>query len=392
MAVNNIFVRWKNVMDKIFYTEINAICIIFLLFIVSNNKNNFKNMMYEQRIFDYTVIADILVLIFDGMMWIMDGLHFMGAGIIYHVSSILYFIMNAVLCACWAAYVDYRINQDRKKLRQRMPFYIFPVVINSIIAVLSPITGWYYVIDKNNIYHRGQYVYLTFLVGFLCLIQSIYMIASQVKKKGWIYDKFVYVHLAIFPTFIVVATVIQLTHFRLSIIWVCSALALLNIYMHMQNDAASMDYLTKLYNKRQLDASMKLKLQNNKENMFLLIIDMDDFKLINDTYGHTVGDEALKKAAGILKKCSAGNDDVIARIGGDEFAILGERKQREEVELIIEKIGEEAAAFNENNKQKYKLSFSIGKAFYEENKSQNRIMMDADKDMYHNKKTKKDNR
>jgi len=84
------------------------------------------------------------------------------------------------------------------------------------------------------------------------------------------------------------------------------------------------DQLTCLYNRRGFLtlAEQQIKVaERNKEGLLLLFADLDDMKRINDTLGHKKGDEALVDAANIFKKVFRGSD-IIARIGGDEFAVL----------------------------------------------------------------------
>ncbi len=87
---------------------------------------------------------------------------------------------------------------------------------------------------------------------------------------------------------------------------------------------AIMDPLTKLYNRRyfftQADFLLK-QLKEKKHALSLAILDIDDFKSINDNYGHKVGDEVLVKLASKLQEIS-GSEDIIARFGGEEFVVL----------------------------------------------------------------------
>lgn len=88
--------------------------------------------------------------------------------------------------------------------------------------------------------------------------------------------------------------------------------------------AALTDSLTGLYNRRYLEVHMERMLQNNQDSnksMAVLMLDIDDFKMINDTHGHGVGDEILKTFAKRLNK-SVRSFDLVARTGGEEFLII----------------------------------------------------------------------
>nr|WP_238930484.1 GGDEF domain-containing protein [Vibrio sp. S9_S30] len=95
------------------------------------------------------------------------------------------------------------------------------------------------------------------------------------------------------------------------------------------------DSLTGLANRAALQNELiKLKRQNQAQ-FSVLLLDLDGFKLVNDTYGHDVGDHLLKKISARLKE-TCGETDFIARLGGDEFAII--RHSQEEPQMLPESI------------------------------------------------------
>lgn len=125
------------------------------------------------------------------------------------------------------------------------------------------------------------------------------------------------------------------------------------------------DELTGLLSRRGLvEALEKYKKNNNKDRMTAAMIDLDDFKQINDLYGHDVGDEALKNLAANLRE-SFPDSSVISRSGGDEFCVILFGKSPEECEEIIREASKKEQFFEyENNR--YKYTISIGYADYPE--------------------------
>ncbi len=128
------------------------------------------------------------------------------------------------------------------------------------------------------------------------------------------------------------------------------------------------DDLTGLFNRRGFftSAEQQCKLADRtKRGLFLLYLDLDSLKAINDRHGHKVGDQALVDTANILKK-SFRKSDIIARIGGDEFAVLLTEPSKPDIEnIIINHVKDNLKIFNEQASKNYKLSLSMGITYYD---------------------------
>ncbi len=129
-------------------------------------------------------------------------------------------------------------------------------------------------------------------------------------------------------------------------------------------------------------------IQRNPDHLFaVMFIDLDRFKIINDSLGHLFGDLLLIEVGKRLEKCIK-NTDIVARLGGDEFTILIDNFHNiKEVTIIAEKIREELSLpFNLKNKQVF-TSASVGIALSSTGyKNSTEILRDADLSMYHAKK------
>lgn len=135
-----------------------------------------------------------------------------------------------------------------------------------------------------------------------------------------------------------------------------------------EHNYATHDSLTELYNRHYFDKIMSYRIndyQKSKIKFSVLMIDLDDFKNINDSYGHATGDLALKKVADILLK-SISNNDLATRIGGDEFAVILIDTDLNQAKLVAEKIRKNITTIivaTSNNKQ-VRVSASIGISNY----------------------------
>jgi len=152
------------------------------------------------------------------------------------------------------------------------------------------------------------------------------------------------------------------------------------------------DDLTGLHNRRGffVVAEQFLKLaRRQKEGIYMLYADLDNLKEINDTFGHKEGDLALTETANILKK-NYRESDVIARIGGDEFAIIPVGTAKDNIGIITSRLEKCIETYNATTNRQYKLSVSYGLAYYDPQNpcSLDELLMQADKAMYEHKKKK----
>jgi diguanylate cyclase (GGDEF)-like protein len=138
-------------------------------------------------------------------------------------------------------------------------------------------------------------------------------------------------------------------------------------------DVANIDPLTGLNNRRALDRV--------REFSGVLMMDVDDFKQINDNYGHATGDSVLQKVAMILKKCTRFKD-CVCRYGGDEFTIIFDDCPREVIITRAEEIRENISTFVKVPNPEHIITTSIGLAFPEPNDRLEHTIRKADTALY----------
>jgi len=156
------------------------------------------------------------------------------------------------------------------------------------------------------------------------------------------------------------------------------------------------DALTGLYNRRGFLtlAEQQLKISNRGEGgMLLFFADLDGMKWINDTLGHEEGDKALIDVAVMLKETFR-SSDIIARTGGDEFAILTVDIKGISPEVIMARLQSQIDRHNNEGGRSFKISVSMGTAYYDpENPcSLDELMSRSDRLMYEQKRSKNHNR
>ncbi len=152
------------------------------------------------------------------------------------------------------------------------------------------------------------------------------------------------------------------------------------------------DQLTGLLNRRGFIMESEKELSAEKHGICsgaVIFADLDNLKVINDTFGHNDGDFSIKKAACILKE-NLRTSDIIGRIGGDEFVALVMNIDKEQIDTICNRIKEHARNYNRNSNKPYNVDISIGVYCFDpdNNETIDQLMSKADKMLYQNKKFK----
>lgn len=152
-------------------------------------------------------------------------------------------------------------------------------------------------------------------------------------------------------------------------------------------DSALKDGLTGLFNRRAFDIEMDKIFNNNpsESQISLLMFDLDNFKAVNDKFGHLVGDKVLKFTASLLEKYAA-PEHMVARIGGEELAILMPDTSRQNALFIAEKIRDKLSRSKlqkkETNETLGKITVSVGISQLRTDDDINSFVDRADKALY----------
>ncbi|MEG2004201.1 MAG: diguanylate cyclase, partial [Clostridia bacterium] len=153
---------------------------------------------------------------------------------------------------------------------------------------------------------------------------------------------------------------------------------------------ANYDSLTGLPNRRCFFEALNAfeeGYKTEKKDFAVLFLDLDNFKRVNDLYGHKVGDDLLIATTYKLKTC-IDNDEILARLGGDEFMIVMPYTNSDCVECKLQKIHEEFLKCISLNGQSYQIKLSVGSAVFSQMEDITMLMQIADEAMYENKQKK----
>ncbi len=159
------------------------------------------------------------------------------------------------------------------------------------------------------------------------------------------------------------------------------AIIVLLFILFTKNREAQRDYLTGLLNRRPFIRSLE-RITRRKKGFAVILIDLDEFKPINDTHGHAAGDEVL---IGVAKRISSGirNKDVACRYGGDEFAVIIKASEEKEALHVAERLHEAISCTPHRiNDEDFYITVSMGGAYVRPGETIDQLIERADAALY----------
>lgn len=379
-------------MDSIFlYIESNGIFAILLIVLLINLGKT--DVVWEEKWFRKAMILNILVLVADTGTWIFDGRILGGTLWINKIVFCCYYMVTAIFVHVWLVYIIYKLRTRIKKVRLFRTIMFIPMAVACIMAVGSLWTGWLYLFDETGAYIRGDFFMLHTAILWVYFLTAVYWALRALfdrNRNKQMKESMAIIVSVIFP---VVGGVFQTLYYGLNMAWTCSSISFVILFIAIQNKQMITDALTGIYNRgcftKYLEDSMN---QHDAEgNLYLVMIDVNKFKHINDTYGHTTGDRALIEVARLLnEQCKkASRQDFLARYGGDEFSIVCKRKNDEDIKVFVEKLHKASEKLKGRCGFDFDITLSIGWARYDATiyPSMEKYISDADDKMYIQKRS-----
>ena len=379
------------------YIEVNLVGVVLLLtMLFYMGKKQRKGLGGEQKYFIRMLILNALILVADNGIYLLRGHASPGLILLNHGVCIAYFVMHSWFCYNWVRYVLLRLYPRYRPGGTVHVLLLLPTLASTVLAAISPWTGWVYTISGDNVYHRGSFVWISFAASLVYWLVSSALILREWRHPSRSREAGEYGTLFFFPVLLLFGNLLQLRFYGLSIVWVCAAISVLILFIDIQNEQLSRDELTGLFNRRQTNAQLLWEVNHLHAAEDLLLVgmmDVDDFKQINDRYGHLSGDHALSVVAKALREHSR-KSDFVSRYGGDEFLLIGHVKTEADAETIFLRMKGALDAESRAEKLPYSLSLSVG---YTLSRPGDDVTMDsllnaADGNMYAAKRDQKDAR
>ena len=375
-------------METLLRLQVYGFCLVVIVILwFSGDRRKTTRLEIETRLFRALLLSIGSMLLIDSILWLLIGNpgSLVRTGIL--VFSALYYIVHTLPIGFFIFYADYLIFGNTAHFRRlAIPLSIVEAIL-AIIAIVSIFTGSFFTVDPGNHYVRGNLLPVLIIAQYVLIVCALCLVAFNRKRL----KRRVFITLLTNPVPTLIAGIIQLRFYGLILIWPVATLYLIISFSNIENRRSKTDYLTGTANRRSLDEELERRIELVKSGKTLcgLLLDIDDFKAINDRFGHEAGDRALEDVAGILLS-SVRVKDHVARMGGDEFVVLFDFMEPRAVEELVHRIETAVENLNASRRRPYRISLSIGRSVYrqEDGGSASDFLSALDADMYARKKNR----
>ncbi len=379
-------------MTSILYAEVYLLCIGIVSLCIYWSTRRSSNSAPERWL--YVMLVGFMVSFVSNLLFTLFNSILVVPGMVYPLSYFFKTVYHGATCFgvfAWCGYANAlcrgTLFTSRRKLL--IPLVPLAVMLGLILSNLS--THHLFEIDASGKYVRHGLFQVQ--MGVLVLATSVFSLRllfqahgeTDPVKRG--HERLV----ATFPLCLLIAWALSIVGESIPVICVAITLELLCLVMGTSTQQISMDKLTQVNNRQNLMGFLEYKLYNHDEKLFLLMMDLDYFKTINDSYGHLEGDDALIRAAKALKLACDGykRRPYIARYGGDEFIVVIE-STKADADALVAHIREVLDELNGKAQRPYELKFSIGMSEYHPGMTANDLIEAADNALYEIKRARPD--
>ncbi len=334
----------------------NCVGVFILLMLLYTSRTKIIRRRTEDRVYTFMILGVMLGCVMEMLSYAIDGRAFPGGRVLNYAANTYLYSVNLLLPFSVLVYVDLglygNVSRIWKKYRVQIVVGIVMLAAN-IVNYFVPVT---YYISPENVYERRPLSYFYYLVILYYCVSAIILTRRYEKQNGA--KTFFNIHMFLLP--ILVGAGLQFMVYGLSIAWLSAAVGLAGLFMMQQNEMAYVDYLTDTYNRQYLNHI--LSAWTSRGNSFAgVMLDVDGFKSINDTLGHSAGDKALRSVADILKKARK-NQEWVFRYAGDEFIILKMTDDPDSLQPYMESVERKLEAFTHEG-HPFHLGISYGMSY-----------------------------
>lgn len=347
----------------IYYVESNVVCMIVLGLLLIHNRFNIDRQEKQVK-FDRVLIVFMLYFLADSF-WAAIVAEVIPKTRFTVVADVLaIYVLMVATSYTWLEFVM-AVEQAPHRNRPINKFAVlFPFIVSTIALVLTYLFAPHVLLNENYDTLVGYSIFLI-VVPDIYIVAILFYALRKARVEENPIEKRKHFFIGFFPLLVIIGGLIQEVFLPHTPIYCFVVMIMLLIFYIQSLDARiSIDPLTKLNNRGQLMLyiSQKSSLRMEGRPTFVVMIDVNDFKLINDTYGHAEGDRALILISDALRRAVRERSMPIflGRYGGDEFILIAHPAAEQELIALVREIRGQIASSFEKSETPYALSVGIG--------------------------------
>ncbi|MGB9667002.1 MAG: diguanylate cyclase domain-containing protein [Candidatus Cryosericum sp.] len=346
---------------KPLYLELYAIlaCIVLIVLVHMLRDREARSVLH--RIFIAIISCVGFNIVAEATTWLANGVPGRAMHRVVEIANGADIVLIILPSLLWLCYVVYYVTRDIQHLRRLAVPMAAAVGYVVFLAASAPTNGLLFTVDALNFYHRGPWFLQPPIIAYAALAEATVFLILNARRV----PRSQLVPLLAFPILPLIGGLSQNLVYGLSSAQAGTVLGLLLVYISLQSQLRGTDYLTGLANRWQLDAAVQRALANPdpRRPAALLMIDVDNLKSINDTWGHVMGDKAIEQCAAILRRCFH-YDDTIARYAGDEFMVLLRLDRPENIQAVMARLEDIAKRMATPDGAPFAMTISAGYALF----------------------------
>lgn len=369
-------------------------CLVMLLYV--RLVLEAKTHSASRRAFKRFVVVVMLCMVADMCSYLFDMQQFPFARVLNHASMFASVLLTVYVGFSWSFLFDLLFHIKRSKRNQILNtlLWLSPTIIMLVLLVVNLFTGFLYYVDENNVYHRGSLYALSFAMQYISFAHAVLRAMLVKTNNSAVPLKCQKMRTAVIMFGLVVlgfGCLQALTGGKIAVHCLGLTAGVTIMFVRFLDDQITQDRLTGLNNRYALDAYMTDRIKahksrSRKQQLYFVLMDVNGFKEINDSYGHLEGDNALKCLASVLRDISLNSEGklFVARYGGDEFCAVLESNDKNAVQAFINKVS--AGLKNQSASLEYRISVCFGYSVYRGgNSTITDWISEADRNLYKNK-------
>lgn len=308
-----------------------VICLIMMADVKKRQRTLADEIIFSSLLTDIMLgmTADVFMVSYNGF----DESRF--TAVLLWFSAGVFCVSLLVLPILWGFFLWEMLFGIDERIMTRFPQILGGVSFVVILLLLGNFRShFFYAVDAENVYHIEIIRILNFVLFYVGLLVLPSIVVKIWREHLWNNiprdQKISLLWIYLAPSVYSLASVML---FQVNAFWMGITVGLLIVFINSQNSRNVLDPLTGAYNRGKCEQYLFTQVHAIREprQVFYALIDVNDFKMINDTYGHETGDLALKTVVSVLKEIFHRNGDAVCRYGGDEFVLILPRKAGDDI-------------------------------------------------------------